>query len=228
MTIPQSTKKVDAGRVKGALAVPNVIEIAIKQTGANGKQANFACYGAYASAPPSLASLATALWNAISGAWSTNLAPQMAPAAEITSVWIRDMSNVNNPIVVGTGPAIPGTGTGNPLPPETAIVITENINARGRGLKGRMYLGGFVDSAGGANGIISAGGQAAVQGFATALFNAITTNSLTPCVPQVARNQYIGFTGTVHAARTPTHVTCSQYVLRNNEFDTQRRRGVNG
>lgn len=226
--MPISHKKSDGGKIGGPQAVPQVIEIFIRQTGANGKPADHACYGAYASAPPSLTTLASALWTAISNAWSTNLAPQMSPNATLNAVWIRDMTNVTNPVVVGTGTAIPGTGTGNALPAENAIVITENINARGRGAKGRMYLGGFVDSASGANGVISAAGMAAAQGYATALFNAITANSLTPCVAQVARQQYQGLTGTVHPARPANHVTCSQYVIRNNEMDTQRRRGING
>lgn len=228
MTIPASTKRVDAGRMKGAQAVPSVIEIQIKQTGANGKPADFVCHGSYATAPPSLTALASALWTAISGAWSTNLAPVMAPAATLTGVWIRDMSNVNNPIVVGTGPAIPGTGTIPALPGEVAIVITENIAARGRGMKGRMYLGGFVEAADSGNGVISPAAQTAVTAFANALYAALNTNNLAPCVAQPHRQQYIGYTGTVHADRPATHVGVTQYVLRNTEFDTQRRRGING
>lgn len=223
-----STRKVDGGKIKGAQACPSTIEIQVKQTGSNGKSANFTCHAQYATTPPSLTTLATALWNSISGAWGTNLAPQMHPNSQITAVWVRDMANVNNPIVVGSGAAIVGTGTGNPLPAEVAIVITENIIKRGKGLKGRMYLSGFVDTASGTTGQISAAGMAAAGGFATALFAAITAQSLTPCVAEVARQQYVGLTGTTHLARVAAPVGVTQYVVRNNEFDTQRRRGING
>jgi hypothetical protein len=226
--IPASTKKTDAGHSKGAQPVPSCIEIACKQVGANGKQANFAFHGAYATAPPSLVTLAQSLFTAISGAWSSDLASLMVPASMFQAVWIRDMSNVNNPVVVGTGTAVPGTGSVPALPPEVAAVITENINARGRGMKGRVYIGGFAQAADAGNGVMSAAAQTGLSSFATAVFNAITSNSLTPCVAQPARLQYQGFTGTIHPARVAKTVTCSQYVLRNSEWDTQRRRGLNG
>lgn len=223
-----STRKTDGGKIKGAQAVPNTIEIQIKQTGANGKPANFTVHGQYATTPPSLTTLATALWNSISGAWGTNLAPQMHPNAQITAVWVRDMANVNNPIVVGSGAAVVGTGTGSALPAEVCIVITENIIKRGKGLKGRMYLSGFVDSASSTAGQISAAGMSAAGGFATALFAAIQAQSLTPCVAEVHRQAYTGLTGTPHLDRPAAPVGVTQYVVRNNEFDTQRRRGLNG
>jgi len=205
--------------------VPNVIEVAIKQTGANGKSANFTCHGAYSAAPPSLASLASTLWTAISGAWNTDLAPLMAPTAMLTAVWLRDMTNVNNPIVVGTGTNIPGTGTIPALPPDNAVVLTEIVNARGRGLKGRMYLSGFVVAADGGSGTITAAAETAINNFGLALFNALNTNSLIPCVAQVHRQQYQGLTGTIHPDRPASHVTVSQYVVQDTRWDTQRRRG---
>lgn len=223
-----SQRKVDGGKVKGAQAVPNTVEIFIKQTGANGKSANFACYGQYATTPPSLVTLASALWTSISTAWGNDLGPQMHPNSQMTAVWLRDMANVNNPVVVGTGTAVPGTGTGIALPPETCIVITENINKRGKGLKGRMYVSGFVDTASAGSGIISPAGMAAVTSFANALFAAITAQSLTPCVAEVHRQAYTGLTGTPHLDRPAAPVGVTQYVVRNNEFDTQRRRGLNG
>jgi hypothetical protein len=226
--LPQSQRKTDAGKIKGAQPVPNAIEIQIRQTGANGKSANFTCHGQYTTTPPSLQTLASALATAIGTAWTNNLAPVMAPASQYSGVWVRDMANVNNPIVVANVTAIPGTGTGSPLPPEVCIVLTENITIRGKGMKGRMFLSGFLDSAGGAGGTISGAGEAAVSGFGTALFGAIQAQSLTPCVAQVARQTYIGLTGTQHAGRTAKPVAVQSYTLRNNEFDTQRRRGLNG
>jgi hypothetical protein len=226
--LPQSQRKIDAGKIKGAQAVPNTLEIQIRQVGANGKSANFTCHGRYATTPPSLATIASALFTSIGTAWGAQLGPQMAPDAQFTGVWIRDMANVNNPIVVGTGTPTPGTGTGNPLPPEACIVLTEQTTMRGKGMKGRMFISGFVDSAAGANGAISPAGVAAVTGFGTALFAAIQAQSLTPCVAQVARQPYIGLTGTQHANRIAGNVTVGSYLVRNNEFDTQRRRGLNG
>jgi hypothetical protein len=226
--LPQSQRKIDAGRIKGAQAVPNALEIQIRQIGANGKSANFTCHAQYATTPPSLATLAAALFTSIGTAWGTNLGPQMAAASRYTGVWIRDMANVNNPIIVGTGAPTSGTNVGMPLPPEVCIVLTENTIIRGKGMKGRMFISGWADSASDLGGVISDVAFNAVTGFGTALFAAITAQNLTPCVAEVARQSYIGLTGTTHLNRTAKTVGVSSYTARNNEFDTQRRRGLNG
>jgi hypothetical protein len=38
----------------------------------------------------------------------------------------------------------------------------------------------------------------------------------------------LGLTGTTHPARSQAHPAVSSYSLRNNEWDIQRRRGLNG
>lgn len=194
-------------------------------TGANAKSANFACYGSYTTAPASMTSLASALWTSISSAWSSDLGALMAPSASINSVQIRDMTAVTNPVFIGTTASIAGTGTLPALPPENCIVITENINQRGKGLKGRMYVSGFVVAADSGNGVISAAANTGMTNFANALFSTLNTNSLTPCIAQVARQQYIGYTGTTHAARPMGHPSVNNYTIESTRWDSQRRRG---
>lgn len=222
---PQSTRRVDAGRIKGAAPCASVIEVQIMCTGANGKSANFACYGSYTTAPASMATLASALWTAISSAWSSNLASLMAPTASINAVHVRDMTAVTNPVFVGSTTSIAGTGTPPALPPENCIVLTENIQQRGKGLKGRMYLSGWVAAADSGTGVIAAAAETAANNFGAAVFAALQANSLTPCIAQVARQAYIGFTGTSHVARPMGHPAVGNYLVRNTTWDSQRRRG---
>ena len=110
-------------------------------------------------------------------------------------------------------------------------MLTENLASRGRGLKGRMYLAGWVQSTDVTVGGISATVQTAINAMGTAWMNALNAQSLTPCVAQAPRNAYIGYTGTSHAARgsagpppVGTHVAVTSYVCRDLVWDTQRRR----
>jgi len=223
--MPQSQKKKDGGKIAGPANVPSVIEIRCGVQLPNGKTGNFVFHGHYTTAPPNMQTLAGALWTAISGAWGTNLAPHMAPATTFNNVSVRDMTSYTNPIYVGTGTAIPGTGAATAMPPQNAIVLTENVAQRGRGSKGRVYIGGWDTSADGGGGAISGVAQTAVNNFGTAVQNAISTNGLTPCVAQVARQQYQGITGTVHPARNATFVGVTSYICQDLRWDTQRRRG---
>jgi hypothetical protein len=226
--IPVSQKKIDGGKIKGAQPCANTVEIRVVGTASNSKQQSITVHGFFSGASPVSQALADTLWTSISTAWNSNLAPQMVPAATIQAVHIRDMTIPTNPVFIGTGTALAGTGAPPAVAPENAVVLTENVTMRGRGLKGRMYLGGWANTADAGNGVISSAASTAASGFGTALFNAITGAGLTPCVAQVPRQQYQGLTGTVHAARTQGHPPVSNYTLRNNEWDTQRRRGLNG
>ena len=103
--------------------------------------------------------------------------------------------------------------------------LTEQIAARGKGLKGRLYLAGWTVAADGGTGAITAAAQTAVNQFGSDLLAAISGQSLVPCIAQVARAQYQGITGTVHPARSASHVTVTSFICKDLEWDTQRRRG---
>lgn len=220
----QSTKKTDAGRVPGPQAVPNVIEIKIQSPFAGGRSMFYSLHGAFTTAPSNMQTLANALFTSLSSAWNTNLASLMAPTTSVTNVYVRDMTSTTNPVFVGTGTAVVGTSASIAMPPGAAIVMTENINARGRGAKGRVYLGGWATNADASGGQIAAASQTAVNNFGTAVFNAISGQSLTPCVAQPHRQAYTGVTGTNHVDRPASHVAVTSYTCRDLAWDSQRRR----
>lgn len=206
--------------------MPAVIEILWRTLLPSGKTGSNKVHGHYTAQPPSMQSLANSLASAIGSAWGTNLAPHMSTSTQLSAVYIRDMTSAANPIFQGTLSAIPGTGTGNALPSDVALAVTENILARGKGMKGRFYLGGFVVGEDTANGSVPASLQTAVNAFGTALFNAITAQSLTPCVAQVHRQEYISLTGATIPERQASFVAVTSYVCRDLNWDTLRRRGA--
>lgn len=224
MAIQQSTKKHDAGRIPGPANCPNVMEIRCWFNMPNGKIVSGALHGWAATLPPPTVALANTLFSALSSAWSTNLGTYMHTGAVFTSVVLRDMTSFTNPLFQSTSASVAGTGTGAAMPESNAIVLTENLNVRGRGAKGRFYLSGWVQSADVTTGGISTTVQTAINTMGTAWLNAINTNGLTACIAQLHRQQYMGYTGTVHADRPPGHPNVTSYVCRDLVWDTQRRR----
>jgi hypothetical protein len=222
--MPVSTKKSDGGRAKGAQNVSNVIEIRVQFQLPNTKLSSWITHGSYSTPPANLQALATALFGSISSAWGTNIAPYCPPQTLLQNVFVRDMTNYTTPVYVGTGTAVAGSSASIAMPMGAAIVITENLSIRGRGAKGRIFLGGFATNADAGNGVIAAALVTAAAAFCTALYNAITAQSLTPCLAQVPRNAYTGVTGTVHAQRNAGHPSITAYSLRDNLWDSQRRR----
>jgi hypothetical protein len=188
-------------------------------------------HGTYTTAP-NTATMATALWSSISSAWSTNMASQMATSTVFQNVYVRDMANPNNIVSVGTGTFIAGSSASPAMAPGAALVITEQVASRGRGLKGRIYMGGWATNADAAGGVPSSTAITAMNGFCTALWSAITGQSLTPCVAQPPRAAYLGYTGTSHPARgstnpnTGTHIPLQTngYTFTDQRWNSQRRR----
>lgn len=224
---PQSSKRVDAGRIKGAADIPQVIEIRFQVALPNSKLSFGAFHGYYTTVPASLQTLANSLFSSISSAWSSNLGLYMTagpPATTFQFVYVRDMTSHLNPVFTSTGAAVLGTSASPAMPPGAAIVLTENIASRGKGLKGRVYLGGWSTNADAGGGQIAGVVQTAVTAFGTAVLNAINGQNLLPCVAQPHRQQYTGITGTVHADRPANHVQVNSYVCRDVIWDSQRRR----
>jgi hypothetical protein len=222
--MPQSVRAVDGGKIKGPANVPGVIEIAFLSRISPSKMIRNIVHGSFTTPPSNMQTLATQLYSSISTAWAGNLATLMATTTSFVEVQIRDMSNFLNPIFIATGTAIPGTAAGAAMPFNNAIVLTEEIATRGKGLKGRIFLGGWSVDADGGSGAITSAAQQAADAFGLQLINAITSNNLDPCVAQVARQAYIGLTGTQHTARAASKVHVISYLCKDQVWDSQRRR----
>src|SRR5205085_11714723 len=65
---------------------------------------------------------------------------------------IRDIREPFHAMYQSANDARPGTGTGNALPEEVALVVSLRTHQTGRAHRGRVYLTGFDDSALDANG----------------------------------------------------------------------------
>lgn len=226
----QSQKKVDGGRIGGPVVVPNVMNIRVVWVFNNSlpsrRLASMNFQGFAAPLPsPTVAMANTILAGLAASVSGTGGLHTYMPADTVLGqVALRDMSLATNPEFLSTSAGAAGTDVANKMPLDVALVLTERIAARGRGLNGRAFFGGFTVTASDVNGVAVAGLVTALNNFGTALNAQITGQGMVACVAQAARQAYTGVTGTQHPQRNAGHITVQSYTTRDNVFDTQRRR----
>lgn len=220
----QSQKRVDGGRIAGPQNVPSVVEVKCQVQLANGKLSFFTVHGSYTQIPPNFQTLANALFTSIGATWNAQLSTWMSDQTKFQFVIVRDMTDFHLAAYTSVGAPIAGQSPSAAMPSSNAIVLTEEIVQRGRGMKGRIFMGGWSANADEGGGIVTGDVQIALNTFGTALMQALTAQNLKPCVAQVARQEYFGITGTHHAARLASHVDVTSIICRDAVWDTQRRR----
>jgi len=222
-TIPVSHRKLDAGRIPGIAAIPDVCEIKLMFQFNTVPQFS-KIHGSGASALTMSVALADQIFDALAAPWTTNIAGLVSTNYRFLGVSIRDMSLATNPEFFSTHASHDGVGAVAELPRDVASVLTENIAARGRGLKGRIYLSGWTVAADDANGQMATATRTALNALGTAWMGALPPLGLTPCVAKPARQEYIGVTGAHHEKRDAGHSPVTGYIVTDLKWDTQRRR----
>lgn len=161
------------------------------------------------------------------GLW-TAYAAFLHPSASLLRVELQDLRQLDQPLIPSTGAAVAGTGTGTALPSEVALCGTLRTSKIGRGNRGRVYLCGFVASAVAAGDLVSAGLMTAAggSGFLGLINGAMTTAGGQWALIQPHRLEYTSANGTPHDERPAGMLPITTYLLRDNHWDTQRRRGL--
>jgi|SRR6478736_1389234 len=217
----------DAGHIGGPIVIPNCTQVVLNWNLGAGKTAHNVLYGRSAGVPAPTVAQAQALFAAMTtgGAW-TAMAGHISNAVSLASVQVMSVHTAGQPIFVSTGAAVAGTNASVPMPHEVALVTTLRTALRGQSNRGRIYSTGLgVDQVAAGNIAIASlvtDQQAWHNGF-IAIFSGQT---LTWVIGQPARQAYTGITGTPHPARAAGSVVISAAVVRNNTFDSQRRRGL--
>jgi hypothetical protein len=153
------------------------------------------------------------------GLTSSGLGAQLGTAVALANIGLRDIRTANTAEFLDTAGATAGTGAGDVLPPQTAMVVTLRTAQAGRRFRGRVYLPGFVEATNSALGayVGAAGGVA----FVTAIQSALITSGLNLGVLSRPNPDALppsaGFITVVTAI-----------VIRDLIWDTQRRRAVPG
>lgn len=217
---------VSPGYIPGPLVIPGVAEVRLKWMLANGRLVTNVLHASHAGGFAPTSAMANTIMNALvaSGGW-TGYHPHLADTTALQGIDIRDLNTANLVAWPSTVDAAAGTGTGDPLPQEVALVVSLRTALTGRRNRGRTYLTGFdtlqVDAQGHATGALTA----AAEAFMLAVYAALFSSGLTMCIAQRAHAEYVSpFTGLTVPAEPAGHQTVLTMVVPDNVFDSQRRR----
>ena len=218
----------DPGAVGGKLRVPSCAQITLRWTLGDGKLANIVLYGRFTGTFAGTVAQANGIHTALSSgsAW-TALAAFLAPGTSFAGVGIRNVDVVDQPIILSTTTAVPGTSTGTELPNEVALVITLRTANVGRGHRGRMYVPGWATTASGAGNVVAAAAVTALNNWGGTIAAAFSGQGYTWVLGLRERAAYTSpVTGVMHPARPATSEVITQTPVRDNHWDSQRRRGL--
>jgi hypothetical protein len=142
-------------------------------------------------------------------------------------VILRDLNAPDMPEVPSNTPGVAGTSSGVALPDEVAAVLTLRTAKVGRRFRGRMYLPNWASNALGAGNVIAGPAVTAYQAWADGpLHSGMNSNGLQWALGLHARVAYTGTSGNQIAARNAETELITVQTVRDNHWDTQRRRGL--
>lgn len=218
---------VDPGEIGGPVVVPQAAQITISWGLADLKTVHNVLYGRYVGLFAGTVAQANSILTALSsGAQWTALASHLSSAAQIAGVSIRDVNSANQPVIASNIGGQLGTGLATQLPSETALVVTKRTALAGRQNRGRMYLGGWASDSTIAGDVASAAVVTALQNWANTIASILSAQGYTHCLGLKARSAYTGSTGTSIPGRPAHTVDITAMLVRDNHWDSQRRRGL--
>jgi len=218
----------DPGHVGGPVVVPNAIKVMPLWTVGDGKLTRNVLGGIVGSFTSASSTVAEAIRAAIVG--NSQFGPllaQLATTVSFTGVEIQDIRQAGLPVFRSTGAAVPGTGTGIELPDEVALVLTLRTARIGRQWRGRLYQQGWCSAALGAGNTATAAAVTALSNYPNALLAGFAAGGLSWGLIQPHRAAYVSpKTGTSFPERLAHIEPVVGQVVRDNHWDSQRRRGL--
>lgn len=164
---------------------------------------------------------ANLLGDAIAGAFTTSgYAALVSTQDQLGRVTLRDRRTPNAPEFISVENVL-GTSVSEPLPGSSACVVTLRTALAGRGFRGRVYLGSWSEAANTTGGVISASAMASAAAFVGNLRNIVIGSfTLTLAVAHQFNNNLPLEPGALNVV--------TSHLVRDNQWDVQRRRNVPG
>jgi hypothetical protein len=217
----------DPGAIGGPVHVPSCAQISLIWGQDDGRTAHNVLYGRFSGPFAGTQTQANGIMTALTtGAAWTAMAAHMPPTSFLAGVSIRNVDVPNQPLVESNVTGAPGTSSGTPLPNEVAICVTLRTANAGRSGRGRIYVPNWATTALGTGNVINAAAVTAVGNWAATITGALNTQGYVFVLGLPERASYTGSTGTVHPHRDATSLVVTSTVVRDNHWDSQRRRGL--
>jgi len=217
----------DPGAIGGPKVIPNAAEITLAWALDGGKTGHNVLIGRYSGGFAGTQAQCNAILQGLTtGAQWTALAAHLAPATALAIVTIRDLNTAGQPIIASSVAGASGTSSGTPLPNEVSAVITLRTAFTGPQNRGRVFVPGWATTALGTGNVIAAPAVTALGNWGTIIAGVLNAQGYLFSVGHVARAAYTGSTGTQHPARPAGTVPVVSVAVRDNHWDSQRRRGL--
>lgn len=218
----------DPGHIGGPVIIPNCVQVVFSWGIPGGKTAHNVLYGRSTGIPaPSVAQAQAIFSQLTTGAQWTALATHLVTTASFVSVTLTSVHSAGQPSFVSTGALVPGTNaSAQALPSETALATTLRTALRGPQNRGRFYITGFGTDQMAAGNTVLGSLVTDQTAWSNTILAALSAQSYTWVIGQPARAAYTGSTGTQHPARLATSQPVTTILVRDNHWDSQRRRGL--
>jgi hypothetical protein len=217
----------DPGYDKADRIIPQAVQIVLDWALSDGKAAHNVMYGQVTGTVTVNQALANSLHNAITGGAFGAFAGHLASSTSFVGVTVRDMRAANLPAFQSSVGSTPGTGLAIALPNEVALVVTLRTAKSGRSFRGRLFIPGYALAESIAGNVASPGAVTDTNSwFTSQVSSAIASSGMTPCLGLFHRLAYTSAGGRPVPERPATTQPITAYVVRDNHWDTQRRRGL--
>lgn len=218
----------DPGHDPNKVPIPAAMEVRLDYSLPDAKTGHNVLHARFPGAYPGTTTLANAFKAAFASLFSSSgMGPVLSTNLFLTQVALRDLSVLNQLYILSNTASSPiGTDAGQPLPVEVAAVITERTNVSGPGGRGRIYIPGFTAGSLATGNVIGPTAMTALGQLAVGLPGVFSAQSVTMCLALPSRIGYTGSTGRVHPPRAATTADVIRCEVRDNHWDSQRRRGL--
>jgi hypothetical protein len=207
--------------------IPSCAQITLVWGSGSGIVAHNVIHGRYSGPFAGTQAQADAIHTALgTGAQWTALATHLATATVFAAVYIRDLGVLDAPIITSLTPGKNGTSSGTELPNEVAAVITKRTAFTGPANRGRIYVPGFATTALGPNNTIATAAVTALGNWGSIIAGALSAQGYVFSIGHHSRKAYTGISGKNHPARPAGTVPITNVAVRDNHWDSQRRRGL--
>jgi hypothetical protein len=205
------------------LIIPNTVQVSLLQFSASQE---IVCVTHALIPSPSLVTVALAdqIFNSLKALWATDMAPLVPTAGAFTGVRLRDLRQEGMPLVQSTTAAQFGTAAAADfLPRQIAACFTLRTARAGKKYRGRMFWGGFAESANGSDNHMTPAAKTAFDAFAVGFIGAYNVASLQLAVAH-RPTIFDPDTGIPAPPGEGFSTPVTQVVCRDNVWDNQRRR----
>lgn len=217
----------DGGYDKQDHTIPNCAQITLIWAPASGILTHNVLHGRYAGGFAGTVAQANSIRTALTGsaAWTT-LATFLATTTQLAFVTIRDVNSEDQPIFSSDNGGAPGSSASPELPDEVSLVITKRTALIGRENRGRIYVPGWATNSLGSGNTVAAAAVTALQTWANTISGALAAQGYTFVIGHRHRLAYTTPHGTPVEERPKGSVPITSLVVRDNHWDSQRRRGL--